>query len=145
MCLIVANAVLHTAEEDIIVFKSGERVLNTFVTSMHSFLRPFVYKKNVLNETSIRESNEFNVFDSVVSEYMNTTCPGWRYKPFEFYNIKSFGQGFHFSFKKDRLTEGDFCLRDRKIGVFKVPKGAQYYMDETGLGISNQIIYIGNE
>lgn len=132
MCLITEQRRLLTATEDMVVYK-------LFEDKFYSPFRGFKYEKGKLYRTVFRLGNE-NCFDAIDAEYFNNTY-GINWRIFIGSEFKSIGQGYHAALKRKRLYSGEKYLpKNRTIRKCIIPKGSKYYLDPTGLIVSNQIL-----
>lgn len=134
MCLIIEkNVQFLIAEEDIVVYKVLDR-------TRHSPIYRFLYKKDELYTTAIQGSGCFGVPDEYCDKYLRKNY-GEDFKSRK--DLKSLGQGFHSCYTLDRarILSRDWYIIDR-YGIYEaiIPKGSEYYKDETDLVVSNQII-----
>ena len=124
MCLITKEAP-QTAEKDLIVYK----VLRLNMTSQY---HTKTWELGVMYEEIIKESKSNACYD-IEDELKTSLEYGWIYSSGE---VKSYGQGFHFAFKEGRLhpQKGEIKVE------CTIPKGATYYRNPSGLGITNKIV-----
>lgn len=139
MCLITEQKTPLIAESDIIVYKQVRNVednLNLVLSTNQSF--PYTLKKLYETEIKPRVLQRFSYADYIVDEYY-TKVYGNDYR----YNqeLLQLAEGFHFYRNLDRV-EPIKRRNDAFYCIVKciVPAGAIYYVDSTGLGISNKII-----
>ena len=141
MCLILkkTEAVLMTADKDFIVYKivlrshfanDEDEAESEQVSSMH---QDFTYDANKM-ETMITDLylgfGRSIFYDDQAHKAYNEASS---------YDLVNIRQGFHFAMKKERLTASALG----ELAEFIVPKGSKYYVDRTGLGVANQIIFTG--
>ena len=127
MCLVTFDPTVHIAEEDMVVYKQGIKVEESVFSS--GFFT-FSYKQNTLYETKIKKGI-FHYFDCIAERMYNNMEE--RY-------LQSFGAGFHSAFTKERFDTTGIPGED-SIAEFIIPKGSEYIKDETGLLVSNKIIF----
>ena len=127
MCLITFDPTVHIAEEDMIVYKEGKFPHNEKL--FQSALRPFFYRKFSLYKTEILESGSQAGYDNIVTNFYYSSKSDRK--------IYSFGQGFHSALELKRLSGSSFY----RNAEFIIPKGSEYIKDETGLLVSNKIIF----
>lgn len=123
MCLITEQKEPIILEEDLIVYKNVKLTKNGY----ESYFFPFTWKAKKLEETELKTGIKFTGFDPLV------TC---HYKD-SISEIKSWEEGFHFAFTKERLH-----ILNVPIKEFLIPKGAQVVKDATGLGVTNKIMML---
>lgn len=148
MCLITEQRIPFIAEEDMIVYKvltsdlqsafyrNLVEVDSTIYGVYYSSVSRFQYELGKLYETEILESRGSSCYDGIDTDalYQNYGS-SWLRKVGD--ELISYGQGFHFAFEKDRLTE----LEDYNVIVeCTLPKGTEYFENVSGLGVANQII-----
>ena len=137
MCLIVRKGtVSQILENDLIVFKE----LSLATGSLRSMYNGFVYNPGKLYKTNIAKSaifapydeQVFNNVDSILHEF------GINWGSDKVLSIlESYGPGFHFATTVERLSLSG------KLGVTCkciIPAGSEVIFDETGLGVTDQII-----
>ncbi len=133
MCLITSLKEKKTAAEDIACYK----LLNKgFKDKIRSPFECFVYEMGKLYETDIKRSYAWNAFDSEDAAWLDRVFPGWRESGGARKDLLCFGQGFHSVKVSGRLRNYD----TDSIYNSTIPKGAEYYENETGLIVSNKII-----
>ena len=131
MCLITTQKTALIAEKNITVYK-------VICKDLSAIFQEFKYDINVLYETKIKASEQWDVL-GVHDEWLFDNYPdnSWRRHP----DLICLGEGFHSI--KDK--ENAFILKNQlylSVIVFKcvIPKGSEYYIDASGLIISNKII-----
>lgn len=128
MCLITTQKRPKTAKEDFIVYKA----LNKNLTSPYS---SFQYERGKEYATEIKESEDWTCYDPIDNYWLdNSFGTDWNVSPLT-YNLKSLGRGFHSALKQDRIDEEGCCLFE-----CVVPAGSKYYINGTGLCVSDKII-----
>lgn len=151
MCLIVKKGVEPVKlESDMVVWKV---VLVARNVSYSTFYRcAFLYERGETYSVSIRQSCDVQpqIFDDDVwpqfkqelSEYVAKQQTKMRYLLDNDY-ITAYGQGFHFATSRERLSTALHIKlhynRNASIERFVVPKGATIILDESGLGIADEI------
>lgn len=128
MCLITTQKKPLVATEDIKVYK----LLNKDMSTLYVDYR---YKPDILLKTQVRQSDDWSCFDDIDYDYLNKNFKGWTRGHKE---LKCFGQGFHAALSIKRFLK----TKSKSDIIFPatVPKGSRYYLDATGLIVSNQII-----
>lgn len=130
MCLITTQEKCKIANKDIICYKLVLEGKHKFV----SVYFPFSWEPNKVykQELNVEKTIYYQVFDTLVEnhylrEYLNSYN-----KP----ELISVTNGFHAAKEKKRFNN------DNWVGVMAeviIPKGSEYYEDETGLIVSNQM------
>jgi len=136
MCLITRQKESKILKKDLTVFKFVKEFENNSCMS-HVGSYGFIYRKDILNKTTMKRSIDFSPFDDVV-ERNYPCCPEYND------DLISIGEGFHSSLRKSRLSdilESYFLKPGTIIAEFVIPKGSEVYEDATGLIVSNQIIF----
>ena len=137
MCLFTTQKEPKIATKDMVVYKEIITSLNRN-NVFASYFR-YMYERDVLNHVEIEhleyipEQSSSIPFDGsakviLMNEIQNGT------KMFEV------NQGFHACLFRNRISVCMFRTDD-DIARFIIPKGAEYYTDESGLIVSNKIIY----
>jgi hypothetical protein len=129
MCLITTQQIPFIAEGAMVVYKvlSKDRI---------SPYNAFHYLKNKLYQTEILKSNDWCCFDNKDQDYLDTHYPDWTREKCS--DLNCFGPGFHSALSSDRFQPN----RHEAIFTCTIPKGSEYYLDTTGLCVSNQIIIL---
>lgn len=153
MCLITAQKEAMIAEQDITVYK----LFNVELTpeGEKTYTSPFQYTGYRLNElykTTIEDTDDDAAFDEIDRNKLNEVFrdshdrPNWHpywYTGSEPADVKRIGQGFHAMITLERaipvLKEWD---HSRKIVECTIPAGSEYYLNPSGLIVSNQIIVL---
>jgi hypothetical protein len=143
MCLIAKGKKSIRAKEEMTVYKLGKALKNEFV----SYSMYFSYKYNSLYKTKITVCSQrqpVSFADGVDSEHYRKNKVVSEIHPMTGHKIinKKYWQtveGFHFFLTSER-AKSYFRTRTLSLVECKIPKGAFVRFDETGLGISNQII-----
>ena len=130
MCLITTRKKPFIAKEDMIVYKAFSRrsmsYENMFFTSIHF---PKTYEVGRIYNTTMKIIDSEMTYDSVtVTERQELIDNGKK--------VYAIGPGFHAAELKSRI----FSERQRFICECIIPKGSKYYIDNTGLIVSNSII-----
>lgn len=131
MCLITEQKTPLIAQKDMRVYK----ILKEDLISPYQY---FQYEQETLYKRKIMKSSEWTAFDSVCSSYLSNHFPGWRSTSVK--ELKCIGRGIHSARTKKRLQNTMNKRRGEKIFRCTIPKGSEYYLDGTGLCVSNQII-----
>jgi hypothetical protein len=139
MCLITLQQTPSIAEEDITVYKILHR------KSKSTAYQYFEYEvgKLYLTEIEIVQKHEkWLAFDKIALKWLDSISPNWsRRKPS---NLICIEKGFHSAMNSERLTDKndkkDNIIYNFILWEFIIPKGSEYYVDGTGLCVSNQII-----
>lgn len=137
MCLITKQNKPIILKEDLIVYK----LVRKWNSNKHyySLNENFPYTFNELYKTTIEESTTWVFNDLISQKYYNYLIIKERFF--------CFGQGFHFYLTRKRAglyQYGDSKGSYRHIMVkCLIPKGSKVIYDETGLGVSDQIIILG--
>ena len=145
MCLITKQSKPEILKEDLTVYKS---IIIENVNTVQAGMRYFFYEKNKVYETKIlTDEIDITPFDRQVRDaytdlysdgeflsYTNVTNK----KLLKKHSLKSFGQGFHSSISADRFDSRFFTVAE-----FVIPAGSEVYRDETGLIVSNKIMFTG--
>jgi hypothetical protein len=131
MCLITSQREPLIAQEDMRVYKLLE-------PDYKALYRPFFYELNTLNKTEIKEDSDWCAFDSIDRDYLDENYPGWDVE--KQYNLKCLGEGFHSLTTTEGRDPKTYSFNNPKYYVCSIPKGSEYYLNSTGLCISNQII-----
>jgi hypothetical protein len=158
MCLITAQKEALIAEQDITVYK----LLKVKELERHDgsvtieYLAPYWdshYNLGTLYKTTIKEILEdnycdkcaFDESDRLVLDSLFKDSDGranWSppcYSGKEPADAKYFGAGYHACTTMERLTGPDY-YGETKIFECTIPAGSEYYLNPSGLIISNQII-----
>lgn len=130
MCLITTQKTAKIAEEDIVVYKGLMQLSETECKSIYQW---WVYTLGQLYKTEIQEDDEWCAYDSKATTFLNSQFRGWSNGEQE-HVLKCIGPGYHACITLDRLPN------DNNIYQCTIPKGSEYYVDATGLIVSNQII-----
>ena len=129
MCLLTYQKEPIILKEDKVVWK----ILKKNLVSQHE---EFKYILGKLYKTEIVFTDSAAVYDDEQEVYW--VAPGVR-KP----DVVSISEGFH-SFYSEKYT--DIILDRSYLQYYKykctIPAGSEYYEDETGLCVSNQIIIV---
>lgn len=141
MCLITKDKQKYIATEDMVVYKKL-RSDDSEIVSQHHF---FNYNLNELYKTEIAHSEDIRFYDRKATVAYNpkmfyNDIIDLVYKDIELGNAICIGQGFHFILVPDRPDSSIHTLETYECIV---PKGSEYYLDNSDLGVSNQIIIKG--
>jgi len=123
MCLFATTKRPYTAKRDLTCYKAIK-------PSGRAFLHNFIYKKGVPNVTEMKKTNDKESPDCIFSKYGGKT-------------FNTIGDGFHSAKNPERFLNpiANYFGRGLVIARFIIPKGSKYYLDNTGLVVSNQIIF----
>lgn len=151
MCLITKQNEPVITDADVVVYKlvtiKDPSINNKREVSPGFYYNSkLVYTENEVYETDLKneyDSQEITPFDDDVINYLEQNIypkyPDLRISDLaEKGIITAIGQGFHFALQKTRLRNNPL---DLALESFTVPAGSEVYFDETGLGVSNKIIY----
>lgn len=148
MCLITEQKEPFITDQDMIVYKVvRESAYDNLVFPAFYPSRNFKYDADVLNVTKIESAYEdsfISFFDNMVGLHLSKkynldpSDPGRLEDLAKKGIINIIGQGYHFAIERKRLVVND---KTYNIERFIVPAGSDVYFDETGLGVSNQIIF----
>ena len=152
MCLITEQKEPEIIDQDLVVYKIVKTDLDKKTNKRVAWpvyykMGGFRYTEGELNKTEmIKKSGDNNIsyFDGMVGDHLAEkykiapNFPGALEQLVRIGVIAAIGQGFHFG-----TTRRRFCVTDPNLSIsrFIVPAGSEVYFDETGLGVSNQIIY----
>lgn len=127
MCLVTPNKEKKIAEEDMIVYKILNEDLSPF------YWEGEAYEIGKLNEIEIQETSDFTDFDEISIRYN---------KGYKRDELVSFGQGFHSAKSIDRIRDirKAYSIPVPVLFTCIIPKGSEYYEDNSGLLVSNKII-----
>ena len=132
MCLITEQKKPKIAENDMIVYK-------VLKASLYTPYQSFRYELGELYETTIKNSTEWTAFDLKDAEWLNDHYPKWKDGDFcAITELKCIGQGFHSTLEPERLF--NVAHYEGEIYECTIPKGSEYYVNATGMCVSNQII-----
>ena len=94
-----------------------------------AYIYYFKYKKDVLNVTKMETTEDFSLPDGLFEAY------GYR-------TGRLIGAGFHSAKSPKRFLHkpANYTGDNAIIARFTIPKGSKYYLDNTGLVVSDQII-----
>jgi hypothetical protein len=159
MCLVTTQKEALIAEQDITVYKllKVREYNEDYESPRIEYLAPywdFHYNLGELYKTTIEEIPEeyygdkcaFDKFDSNVlcnlfkdSEGNPNWNPSWYTGKEPATDVKYFGAGYHACTTVERLTGPDY-YGESKIFECTIPAGSEYYLNPSGLIVSNQII-----
>ena len=136
MCLITKRRKPSIAKEDMVVWK--------ILKNQNAIYYDFKYEYDVEYKTRMtQEKRHFGLlaYDSISCTYLDGNYPKWGFERLpELIYIKT---GFHSILHKERAKKSNGVMFGyRNIRKFIIPKGSRYYIDETGLCVSNRIIMI---
>ena len=133
MCLLTYQKEPIILEEDKIVWKKMDK----FEDKIFSVYFNFRWELNKLYEIEIKTTNYFvQTYDTIqYDRYFDTEINNYRKGTIKL------TKGFH------SFNNKEYAIEDTKSSYYylfecKIPKGSEYYEDETGLCISNKIIII---
>lgn len=142
MCLITDQKEPFIAEEGIVVYKAMREIEDNFA---YSLLQGFAYKMNSTHFTTILPSYEpryasgydrKTLYKAYSEKELNKLMYSYEYGKSSI--LKAFGQGFH-SFV-DLVAVFNHVNYRKAIVKCIIPKGAEYYLNASGVCVSNQII-----
>lgn len=139
MCLIIGKEDKPLiAEEDVIAYKILCPNGDNHADSAYWYRNGrFMYELGKLYQTTIEETKENRCFDDLDSETIKKTYgDDWK-------DTKALGQGFHGALKLERTQEtleDGLWSNNKTIYQVTIPKGAEYYVNCSGLFVSNKII-----
>jgi len=124
MCLFATTKRPYTAKRNLTCYKAIRIDGSAYTPS-----RRFKYKKDVLNVTKMAAAEKEVFADGVSEKYGYRTAP-------------AIGAGFHSAKRPQRFLHNlaNYAGCDAIICRFIIPKGGKYYLDDTGLVVSSQII-----
>lgn len=131
MCLVTTQKEPLIASKDITVYKSLSIGFRGIIKSQ---FERFIYELNKLYETTIEHSKDWTCYDNDAVDAIERKYPYWT-KGIE-KDLICLGDGFHSAATIERLHHGG------SIFECVIPKDSEYYMDETGLVVSNKIIVV---
>jgi len=127
MCLLTTWEKPKIAKYDFEVYKKLHEYNSTKATSIY---QDFIYNLNELYKTEIKETIYRSNADEIDCQWEidnnHSATPE---------KIYWYGEGFHAATTKDRLK-----THDGNLYLCRIPKGSKYFLDPTGLIISDQII-----
>lgn len=134
MCLITEQIEPFIAQENIEIRKLCKIINNEIYNYFDSWF--FKYELNILYKTDMVANNiPENSFDLAVDGAYNLTRKFFREEASKLTNVH---EGFHSILKDCESRNWLFRRKTYVEGI--VPKGSLYYLDKTGLIVSNQII-----
>jgi hypothetical protein len=145
MCLITRQKKAIILKEDLIVYKLGYVQPRNGKTNFLSILQSYEYALGHLHETVICHTSRTNlcvqIWDCLslpegIQRKANLFGKNGLLLP-EFISI---GKGFHWATRCNRFRFNFMNHYRRIIVECLVPAGSQVYYDDSGLGVSNQII-----
>ena len=132
MCLVILKTdKAKVAEENIKCYKLVEQISDKYARSIifhHDWEIDKLYEVDMVVVNNVVYRSDF--FDDLATE---------TYLKYEFSDLKMVKSGFHASLNIERngkWSNFDNC-------EFIIPKGSTYYTDESGLVVSNKMIYTG--
>lgn len=132
MCLITTQREPKVATEDMVVYKA---LVKRDETTASSVYQSHKYTLGQLYTTEIGESDEWCAADYADSNWLTTNYPDW-HKGKRKEELICIGAGYHAGVQQERIEESF----TEPIYECTIPKGSEYYLDATGLIVSNQII-----
>lgn len=132
MCLIT------TQKEPLI----AKKAMTVYKALSYDLLSPYTYYQyipHILYETEIKNSSEWSCYDNVDMDYLNEKY-GKAWSAGQVKKLKCIGAGFHSALTKERLR-GEV---GEHLYECVIPSGSSYFLDETGLCVSNRIIIKGD-
>jgi len=133
MCLITSQEEPIILKTQITVYKHIQRKSEQHIAS--SLIYEFDYHQNVLYKCEIEETDSRAIYDETVAEKYKISPGIIMLKGI----YKHFGKGFHSALKINRIEK--YVNSQTELGIFIIPKGSKVYYDETGLIVSNRIIF----
>lgn len=136
MCLITEQKVALIAENDIECFKKVIIIKDSITSAFYNFKWEYnkIFKTKIVVKT-IKLDSKSCFYDIASSDYYMTH--------FSSELLQSISEGFH-SFLNVRSV-GEFERLGATIVNAIIPKGSEYFVDKTGLIVSNQLIILNNE
>lgn len=136
MCLI-------TTQKESLIAKRDKKVYKIMKPDLISPFQGFKYRYDKLYSTKIQKEDRFywSCMDDVDETYLDNNHPGW--KDGKLPELICIGSGIHSALTKKRLQlTVDSMYHSKMMVIIKctIPKGSEYYLDATGLVVSNQII-----
>jgi len=124
MCLFATTKRPYTAKRDLTCYKAIRIDGSSYTRRFW-----FKYKKDELNVTKMAIAKEKQFADSLSQKYGSRT-------------ETTIGAGFHSAKRPQRFLHAlaNYACCNAIICRFIIPKGSKYYLDDTGLVVSNQII-----
>ena len=138
MCLLTYQKEPKILTEDLVVYKILERDFRAYT------FKHFVYKVKKLYKTVITKieinsyEDDFLFCDDLDQNYYKPLIKDLNYKEGEIVAIQ---EGFHSAKSVERVKQIS-VYSDPFIVKCIIPAGSEYYEDETGLCVSNQIIIV---
>lgn len=151
MCLVTRQKKPIILEEDLVVYKQGrlEKTCSGKLVFV-SGIQGYGYAFDRLYETGIRQTARRKscvaVFDEIVASNLLNTDNVYAFSQlFDKFNLLrpefiSISHGFHWALSKERYDNRQPMYGRMNIVACVVPAGSQVYFDDSGLGVSNQII-----
>ena len=147
MCLITKQLKPEILKEDLTVYKEVKTFkLERELEQVRAMLYHFTYHKDKVYYTVLEDAISITPYDPKVSitygdfmkDLMDARCYGHNIpNVLKAHNIKVIGQGFHSANHPDRVRPATYT------GQFIIPAGSEIYRDETGLLVSNKIMFTG--
>ena len=138
MCLLTYQKEPKILTEDLVVYKILERDFRAYT------FKHFVYKVKKLYKTVITKieinsyEDDFLFCDDLDQNYYEPLIKDLNYKEGEMVAIQ---KGFHSAKSVERVKQISFYSNPFVVKCI-IPAGSEYYEDETGLCVSNQIIIV---
>ena len=142
----------------LVVQKNTEKTITTKEMYVYKILRrysydvygapknDFIYEKDVLYQTEIKRSyDDISIYDRLayhsISQQLKSLGVYSYSKQYQFLILNTFdiySEGFHFAITYDRL---EIVSYSDILARFIIPVGSEVIYDESGLGVTNQIIF----
>lgn len=134
MCLITKQTEPFIATEDMTVYK----VVRLDRTPIN--YGGITYRDGDIITADIERSNRPKAHDPIVSEHYNIDLGAYTLIPqLERNNLYAYGPGIHVYMSKERAN----ALYIPVLLECIIPAGTKYYIDETGLGVTEKLIVVG--
>lgn len=134
MCLITKQKKPIILEQDIIVYKKMMCIVVGYASSVY---HAFEYKIGKLYTTTITNSQRGRYADATTSDFYEEYFISIEDSEIKFdEKVIVYNEGFHFYTTKERANKS----RNGELWECIIPAGSEVYYDETGLGVTNQII-----
>lgn len=134
MCLITTQKTPHIATEDMVVYKV---LREDSETSCRSIYESMIWTIGELYTTDIEDTDDICAADHIDSSWLTNSYPGWADGLPE--TLRCIGPGFHSTVTKERAKP---CSQLGELYQCIIPAGSEYYLDATGLCVSNQLIVV---
>lgn len=149
MCLITSQTKPLIASEDITCYKYMFRdnsTDNQYVSCYdHNFNGSNIsWEIGKVRSAEIKQNYEFTYQDNITKSFYSESLSHMDH------NLVSFGEGLHASLTFDRITpvkclsgySYTYLSNDLVYTEMLIPKGSEYFLDETGLIVANQMILV---